>query len=60
GDNPLSVYMGAQDLIMPASHFELVLPSAGGSNGIPGDYLLHDRGGMGNLSGLWGILRVAP
>jgi len=60
GHNPLSIYMGAQDLIMPASHFELVLPSAGGSNATPGDYLLHDRGGMGSLSGLWGIMRVTP
>ncbi|MBK9517187.1 MAG: hypothetical protein IPO09_07480 [Anaeromyxobacter sp.] len=60
GDNPLSVYMGAQDLFMPGAHFELVLPSAGGSNGIPGDYLLHDRGGMGSMSGLWGLVRVTP
>jgi len=52
--------MGAQDLIAPASHFDLVLPSAGGSNAVPGDYLIHDRAGMGNLSGLWEVLRVTP
>ncbi len=60
GNNTLSIDMGAQDLIAPASHFELVLPSAGGSNAITGDYLIHDRAGMGNLSGLWELLRVTP
>jgi hypothetical protein len=60
GHNPLSFVTGAQDLVSPASHFELVLPSAGGSNAVPGDYLIHDRAGMGNLSGLWEVLRVTP
>jgi hypothetical protein len=60
GFNPLSIYMGAQDLVMPASHFDLVLPSAGGSNAIPADYLFFDRGGMGSLSGLWSLVRVTP
>ncbi|HET9554994.1 MAG TPA: hypothetical protein VFP50_18655 [Anaeromyxobacteraceae bacterium] len=58
GDNPLSFAMGAQDLVAPAAHFDLVLPSAGGSNAVPGDYLFHDRAGFGNTSGLWSLLRV--
>ncbi len=58
GDNPLSMYMGAQDLVTPASHFELVFPSAGGGNRVPGDYLFHDRAGYGNTAGLWSLLRV--
>ena len=60
GNSPTSFFMGAQDLVTPAAHFDLVLPSAGGSNARPGDYLLQDRTGFGNTSGLWGILRVAP
>jgi len=60
GDNPLSFYMGAQDQVMPGAHFDLVLPSAGGSNAVPADYLLQDRTGFGNTEGLWGIVRVTP
>jgi hypothetical protein len=35
-----------------------MLPSAGGVNAIPGDYLFRDYGAYGNTSGLWGLLRV--
>jgi hypothetical protein len=59
GDNPQSIAMGAQDLVTPASHFELVLPSAGGSSGVTGDFLFHDRAGLGNTGGLWSLLRVS-
>jgi hypothetical protein len=58
GDNLTSINMGAQDQIQPGSHFTLRLPSAGGSNKVPGDYLLMDRSGFGTLAGVWGILRV--
>jgi len=58
GDNLTSINMGAQDQIQPGSHFTIRLPSAGGSNRVPGDYLLQDRSGFGNLAGVWGILRV--
>jgi manganese oxidase len=58
GTNPIGFYKGEQDLIAPGAHFDLVLPSAGGANRIPGDYLFMDRTGFGNTSGLWGILRV--
>jgi hypothetical protein len=60
GDNPLSFAMGAQDLMAPGAHFDLVLPSAGGSNAVSGDYLLQDRSGFGNIGGVWSILRVTP
>jgi hypothetical protein len=59
GINPLSIYMGGQDSILPATHFDIVLPKSGGENAIPGDYLYRDHAGFGNLGGLWGIVRVA-
>ncbi|MCY1286580.1 hypothetical protein D9M70_355560 [compost metagenome] len=59
GYNPLSKYIGAQDSVLPASHLSLMFPSAGGVNAVPGDYLFRDYAGFGNLSGLWGILRVS-
>ncbi|MNM85119.1 hypothetical protein D3C81_972260 [compost metagenome] len=58
GWNPMAMYIGAQEGILPASHFSMMFPSAGGANAIPGDYLFRDYGGFGNLAGLWGILRV--
>jgi hypothetical protein len=58
GINPLAIYLGGQDSILPASHFDIVLPKAGGINGIKGDYLYKDQAGFGNLGGLWGIVRV--
>jgi hypothetical protein len=60
GDNLTSIHMGAQDQIQPGSHFTLRLPSAGGSGGVQGDYLLMDRTGFGATGGVWGILRVTP
>jgi hypothetical protein len=58
GTSPLGGYTGAQDLIQPGSHFTLFLPSAGGGNGVRGDYLLMDRAGFGATNGLWSLLRV--
>ncbi|MCY1312754.1 hypothetical protein D9M70_632030 [compost metagenome] len=58
GWNPMAMYIGAQEGVLPASHFSMMFPSAGGANAIPGDYLFRDYGGFGNLAGLWGILRV--
>ena len=60
GDNLTSISMGAQDQMQPGAHFTLRLPSAGGSAGVQGDYLLMDRGGFGTTAGVWGILRVTP
>jgi hypothetical protein len=58
GLNPLGKYMGAQDSIWPSTHYDIVLPSAGGANSIEGDYLFRDFAAGGSANGLWGILRV--
>jgi hypothetical protein len=58
GYNPMSMYIGAHESVLPAAHFSFMLPSAGGVNAIPGDYLFRDYGAYGNTSGLWGLLRV--
>jgi hypothetical protein len=58
GTSPISDYTGAQDLMMPGSHWDIVLPSAGGAGAVRGDYLLMDRAGFGTTSGLWSLLRV--
>jgi len=60
GDNPYGFAQGAQESITPYSHFTFRFPSAGGANGVVGDYLFRDTGSFGNASGLWGILRVDP
>jgi hypothetical protein len=59
GDNSDAMYLGHQESVTPAAHFDIVLPSAGGTNGVLGDYLFRDHGSFGNTDGLWGILRVA-
>ncbi|HEX7624307.1 MAG TPA: hypothetical protein VF400_12100, partial [Anaeromyxobacteraceae bacterium] len=58
GVNPLSMYLGGQDSLLPAGHFDFVLPSAGGVNMVKGDYLFKDQASFGNTHGLWGILRA--
>ncbi len=58
GYNPMSMYIGAHESVLPAAHFSFMMPSAGGINAIPGDYLYRDYGAYGNTSGLWGLLRV--
>jgi hypothetical protein len=58
GLNPISFYQGAQENVLPYMHWEILLPSAGGANAVPGDYLFRDYQSLGNLSGQWGLLRV--
>ena len=60
GINPLAMYLGGQESVTPANHFDILLPSAGGVNGVAGDYLFRDHGSFGNTDGLWGIFRVVP
>ena len=60
GDNPIGFYLSAQESITPGNHFDIVLPSAGGPNAVPGDYLFRDQASFGNTDGLWGIMRVEP
>ena len=59
GENPLGMYLGHQESILPAAHFDIVPKhGAGGQGKVVGDYLYQDRGSFGNLNGLWGIFRV--
>jgi hypothetical protein len=60
GHNPLAFYQGAQESITPSTHFDIVLPSAGGTHRQSGDYLFRDSSSKGTPAGLWGILRVEP
>ncbi|HET6718934.1 MAG TPA: hypothetical protein VFH22_04775, partial [Rhodocyclaceae bacterium] len=58
GNNPLAMYLGGQENVLPGAHFSFIFPSAGGAFAAPGDYLYRDAGGLGNLAGFWGIVRV--
>ena len=72
GVNPIGMYLGSQESVLPAAHFDIVLPGeffpggttptptggAGGVNKVEGDYLFRDQASFGNSQGLWGILRV--
>jgi hypothetical protein len=58
GTSPYEFYEGANESVTPASHWTFRLPSAGGGNAVAGDYLFRDNAGLGNTSGLWGLLRV--
>ena len=60
GDNPMTMYLGGQENVLPGAHWSFVFPSAGGAFAVPGDYLYRDAGSLGNLGGFWGILRVGP
>ena len=58
GVNPQGFAQGGQESWTPASHFDIFLPSAGGGNGVIGDYLMRDQAAFGNVGGVWGIMRV--
>lgn len=58
GHNPMAIYFATQGGWMPYDHFTVAVDKAGGAFGVKGDYLFHDRASLGNLQGLWGILRV--
>jgi hypothetical protein len=58
GDNPLAFHQGGQESINAPTHFDIVVPKAGGDNGVTGDYLFRDTASFGGASGLWGIVRV--
>ena len=55
GSNPKSQLFGSQQ-ISPNERFDALIPSAGGTFGIPGDYLYSTF--LGKKQGLWGIFRV--
>ena len=58
GQNPLAFYQGGQESLYPSAHYDIVLPSAGGTFKTPGDYLFRDVASANVASGLWGILRL--
>ena len=58
GDNPLAFHQGGQESVNAPTHFDIVVPNAGGGNGVAGDYLFRDTASFGSASGLWGIVRV--
>jgi len=58
GDNPVGFHLGGIESWFSGQHYEIVIPSAGGTAAVPGDYLFRDHMGLGNAGGLWGILRV--
>ena len=60
GDNPIGFHLGAIESWFSGQHYEIVIPSAGGTNAVTGDYLFRDHMGLGNAGGLWGIVRVEP
>jgi len=58
GTNPLGFTQGSQESWNAVTHFDIVLPSAGGGNAVTGDYLIRDQASFGNASGVWSIVRV--
>jgi hypothetical protein len=56
GDNPVSQHTGAQEHSAYEA-FTIVLPRAGGSLGVAGDYLYHSYT-MEQQNGSWGLFRV--
>jgi hypothetical protein len=60
GHNMTSWFVSTQEGVGPTSHFDFILPYAGGRFRIPGDYLFRDASSFGNYNGLWGLIRVLP
>ena len=58
GNNPNSQWFGARDGFGTGNHFDIVLPSAGGTNRIAGDYLYKSFPVGEFPSGNWGLFRV--
>ena len=66
GVNPIGMYEGARESVVPGNHFTILLPGdglgptggAGGVAKVMGDYLFRDQNAFGNTTGLWGIMRV--
>ena len=58
GNNPVGFWEAGRDSWSGTSHFDIVLPAAGGAQPVAGDYLSRDAASYGNASGVWSILRV--
>ncbi|HYI12320.1 MAG TPA: hypothetical protein VEK57_24920 [Thermoanaerobaculia bacterium] len=59
GDNRLSQWLGMRDNYATNTAYEIVLPSAGGTNRITGDYVWRNMPANILQQGMWGIFRVA-
>jgi len=63
GYNPFSQWFGTRGQHGPRDSFEIVVPSAGGTYKVPGDYvyrsLIVALGGGDVAQGVWGIFRVS-
>ncbi len=57
--NPNSQYLGSRDGFGPQNHFDIVVPKAGGENGVCGDYLLESFHPQQFTNGAWGLFRVS-
>src|SRR5262245_56719917 len=58
GNNSLSQSQGSRDGFGPNVSFDAVIDSAGGADGVTGDYLYRSFIGNGFILGVWGVLRV--
>ena len=58
GNNPLSQFRGMQEIV-PYEVYNVVIPSAGGTHRVSGDYLWGPYLWEAN-TGAWGLLRVTP
>jgi hypothetical protein len=58
GNNPQGKYVASQEGMGHNYGHWPILIEAGGTDGVPGDYLFRDYSPSGNTDGLWGILRV--
>ncbi len=59
GNNVLSQSFGTRGGHGARDRFEVILPSAGGTNQVPGDYLYRSTLNGDMTNGVWGIFRVA-
>jgi hypothetical protein len=57
-NNPTSQWQGSRMGLSATDRFDIVLPSAGGVNKVPGDYLYRSFPGGDLMNGMWGIFRV--
>lgn len=57
-NNSTSQWQGARMGLSAADRFDIILPSAGGTYAVPGDYLYRSFPGGDQMTGLWGIFRV--
>ena len=60
GDNKASPVIGVTSGYGVSSHFDVVIPSAGGAAGVAGDYVYRSWTADQFQVGFWGLFRVAP